>query len=225
MKVLHTSPSHYPPLPPHTLLGGTLAMQSALVHTQKLTAARLRRVQLWGGAVRESTCSRKWKPNKNAIETKTVYFIGCAASLATQQSTPTSILNRGEEHHFIPPPPPQRSKQRQTKALRNYVNGVVVLLVYLPPLSPAISTFQTDRDSATDSDWQSERESTPESIPPYRTMKVDAFVAYQNQNWIQKSHQKSIREHTATGSARATWSGDGMEKEVDVDTSELWLWL
>lgn len=38
--------------------------------------------------------------------------------------------------------------------------------------------------------------------PPYRTMKVDAFVAYQNQNWIQKSHQKSIREHTATGSAR-----------------------
>lgn len=50
------------------------------------------------------------------------------------------------------PRPPQRSKQRQTKALRNYVNGVVVLLVYLPPLSPAISTFQTDRDSATDSD-------------------------------------------------------------------------
>lgn len=52
----------------------------------------------------------------------------------------------------FPRPPPQRSKQRQTKALRNYVNGVVVLLVYLPPLSPAISTFQTDRDSATDSD-------------------------------------------------------------------------
>lgn len=65
--------------------------------------------------------------------------------------TPPPTLNRGEEHHFIPPPPP-RSKQRQTKALRNYVNGVVVLLVYLPPLSPAISTFQTDRDSATDSD-------------------------------------------------------------------------
>lgn len=84
MKVLHT---------PHIARGhSSLAMQSALVHTQKLAAARLLRVQLWagggGGGLRESTCSRKWKPNKNAIETKTVYFIGCAASLATHTAPP-----------------------------------------------------------------------------------------------------------------------------------------
>lgn len=41
---------------------------------------------------------------------------------------------------------------------------------------------QTETAQQIVTDRVREMESTPESIPPYRTMKVDAFVAYQNQN-------------------------------------------
>lgn len=152
MKVLHT---------PHIARGhSSLAMQSALVHTHKslllqdCCASSYEQEEEEADYVNQLAQGNE---SQTKMPSKRKQF---TLSDVLLHSRPSPPLNKREERHFILSllPASQRSKQRQTKALQNYVNGVVVLLVFLPPLSPAISTFQTDRDSATDSDWQSERE-------------------------------------------------------------------
>lgn len=207
MKVLHTPDP--PTLPPHIARGHLGNAISFGTHTKAYcckTAGRpvMRRSSTWINLLKEMKAKQKCHRNENSL----LYRMCCLTRdpakhtyLQPQQGGGTSF------HSPAPHSEANSAKQKPCEIMSMASLSCSFTCRHYRQLFPRSRQTETAQQIVTDR--VREMESTPESIPPYRTMKVDAFVAYQNQNWIQKSHQKSIREHTATGSARATWRENG----------------